>query len=118
MYAKRDYFKKLSPRDVASALIDRKHINELRRDMFIDRYSVPENDREDYLRQMKKLQQQLMPVKGTSDEYKAFSKAVSDVANLNPAAEDYDSKLAVANNKLAGIYRKILSGQEKRPPYR
>lgn len=112
LYAKRDYFKKLSPRDVASALIDRKHINELRRDMFKDRYSVPENDREDYLRQMRKLQQQLMPVKGTSDEYKAFSKAVSDVANLNPAAEDYASKLAVANNKLLVSIEKYSQGKK------
>ena len=112
VYAGRDFFQKLTPRQVADALTDRKHLNDLRREMYRDRYGVPENDRADYIREMQKLQKNMMPKSGTSDQYKALSDAVAEIAKIDLNEKNSEAKLVVANGKLYSAIEDYSKGKK------
>lgn len=112
VYAGRDFFQNLTPRQVADALIDRKHLNNLRREMYRERYGVPENDRAAYIREMRKLQNNMMPKSGASDQYKALSDAVAEIAKIDPAAKGSDVKLVNANIKLYSAITDYSKGKK------
>ncbi|MBO6159494.1 MAG: hypothetical protein J6P72_09610 [Firmicutes bacterium] len=108
----KDFFKDLSPREVANALIDQKSLNSLRMNMIRHMYGVPKERQTAYIEQMKKLQQNMMSTKNASDKYKALVKSVSDIAKLDPSAPDTERKLMMANETLLNSIKTYATGKK------
>ncbi len=80
--------------------------------MIRDRYQVPKENQAAFIREMQQLKQNMMPKKGTSDEYKALYDAVSHIADMDPNAKGIDVKLMFGNEKLLNAIKTYSAGKK------
>ena len=105
---KRDAFKNLTPEEINRGISSPAEAYKLQAKVYARTFGVNENDRQNYIDEMKQLSQNMMSSERRTDEYKELFNSVKKVSKLKPDSPDFYA----ANDRLIKAIRDYTKGKK------